>query len=86
MRDMPAETTTISRRVARDEAIQRFLERVETLDDSDRKLIILRGLEGLSHSAVANVLALSPEAAAKRWQRLRDSLAEDSTARALFEH
>ncbi|MBL8693348.1 MAG: sigma-70 family RNA polymerase sigma factor [Planctomycetes bacterium] len=84
LREAPARSTTVSRRVARDEAIQQFLARVERFDESDRKLLMLRGLEGLSHAEVADALELSPQAAAKRWQRLRDSLAEDTVAVSLL--
>jgi RNA polymerase sigma-70 factor (ECF subfamily) len=70
-----AELTTISRRVRRREAMTAFLDRLDELDADDRDLVAYRGIEGLDHRAVAELLGISPEAAGKRWQRLRDRIA-----------
>lgn len=67
-----AELTTISRRVRRQEALNALFVELDKLDAEDRDLVIHRGIEGLDHRAVAELLGISPEAAAKRWQRLRD--------------
>jgi RNA polymerase sigma factor (sigma-70 family) len=72
---LPAETTAITRAAARSEQLERLLSVVDALPEDDRKLLMLRGLEGLPHEHVAVVLNLSPDAAAKRWQRLRERLA-----------
>lgn len=80
----PASATSISRRVARDEAVQGFLRRLERLTEDDRRLVMLRGLEGLSHAEVADALSLTPDNAAKRWQRLRDTLANDPLAKVML--
>ena len=40
----------------------------------ERRLLQYRGLEGLEHQEVGALLGLSSDAAAKRWQRLRDRL------------
>ncbi|MBI3820435.1 MAG: RNA polymerase sigma factor [Planctomycetes bacterium] len=84
LRDFPASATTVSRRVARDEAIRSFLARIEQLNEEDRRLVLWRGIEGLSHAQVAELLAVTADAAAKRWQRLREELACDETARAVL--
>ena len=71
---VPEDATTISRRVARDEGMQRFLARVAEFDEDDRRLLVHRGLEGLSHAEVGAVLGFSADVANKRWQRLRERL------------
>lgn len=78
------EVTTISRRVRRDEALRSFLASVEQLDETERALLIHRGLEGLEHAEVAELVGLSAEASSKRWQRLRDRLRELPAARDLL--
>ncbi len=72
--EVPAEVTTASRRVARSESMARFLETVDALPEEDRQLLRHRGLEGLEMAEVAERLGVSPEAARKRWQRLRERL------------
>lgn len=67
-------STSVSRCVARSEIIRRFIDRASRLDREDRALIVLRALEGLSLPAVAVHLGITPEAAKKRWQRLREDL------------
>jgi RNA polymerase sigma-70 factor (ECF subfamily) len=71
---VPAMITTVSRRASRDEAVQAFVEEVGHYTDEDKKLLLYRGLEGRSHSEVAERLGISVEAAVKRWQRLRERL------------
>jgi RNA polymerase sigma factor (sigma-70 family) len=71
---VPAMITTVSRRVSRDEAVHAFVEEVGRFTDEDKKLLLYRGLEGRSHSEVAERLGISVEAAVKRWQRLRERL------------
>ena len=81
---VPAELTTISRRVARDEALERFLERVSALDDEERALLLHRGIEGLRHDEVGALLGITPESANKRWQRLRERLRDLPEIRGLM--
>lgn len=82
---LPAVVTTVSRRVARDEGLQRFVERVHELDEDDRQLLVYRGLEGLAHADVAALLDLTPAQANKRWQRLRERLRDAPTVAALLQ-
>jgi RNA polymerase sigma-70 factor (ECF subfamily) len=71
---LPDDATTVSRRIARDEGVARFLARVDELPEEDRQLVIYRGLEGLSHDEVGELVGITPENSAKRWQRLRERL------------
>lgn len=72
---LPDTTTSITRRVARDEALARFVAEVRALDEDDRRLLLRRGLEGRSHEEIAGELGITPQAAVKRWTRLRERLA-----------
>ena len=80
---LPAAVTTISRRVRQDEAVRNFIERVDELDEEERNLLMLRGIEGLEHAEVAELLGLNAELASKRWQRLRDRIRSWPAAQAL---
>jgi len=71
---IPAEITTLSRRLARDQELQAFMERVQEIEPGERELLSLRGLEGLPFEEVACHLRISPVAARKRWERLRAKL------------
>lgn len=71
---VPEQATTLTRRIARAEILQNFARRVDGLESEDRKLLLLRGLEGLEHEDVARELNISSIACAKRWQRLRERL------------
>ena len=68
---------SITTRAARDEQLRLFLDRVERLDDDDRELVVLRGLEELPLADVATLMGIGEEAATKRWQRLRARLREE---------
>ncbi|GJM21139.1 MAG: hypothetical protein DHS20C15_10540 [Planctomycetota bacterium] len=73
---LPDTATRISRAVLRDERLAKLLDHLDELPDDERRLLILRGLEGLPHEEVAEVLGLSTEAVSKRWQRLCAKLRE----------
>lgn len=81
---LPADVTTVSRRVRRDEALEALLATVEQLPDDERRMLLYRGLEGLEHAEIAELMGMSPEGAAKRWQRLRDRLREHPAASSLL--
>ncbi len=72
--DLRDTATSISRAVARDEALLAFVTRIDGLTDEERALVLYRGLEGRPHAEVGELLGLSADNAAKRWQRLRDRL------------
>ena len=68
--------TTLTRRIARSDEVQRLLQQTAGLDDVDRRLLLLCGMEGLPTREAAVVVGLGEEAAAKRWYRLRQKLRE----------
>lgn len=71
---VPADITSLTQRLARDETLRQFLSQAEALDEDDRLLLIHVGLEGMPQTEIAPRLGMSYEALAKRWQRLRDRL------------
>lgn len=73
---VPADITSLTQRLARDEMLRQFLRQAESLDEDDRLLLIHVGLEGMPQTEIAPRLGMSYEALAKRWQRLRDRLRE----------
>jgi RNA polymerase sigma factor (sigma-70 family) len=73
---LPDEVTSLTRQLARRDAVATFLARVEALGAEERELVALFGLEGLAAEDVALRLGISADAAQKRWQRLRAALAE----------
>ncbi len=76
LENMPDNVTAVSQRLMRDEALGSFGERVRDLPEEDRKLLMYCGLEGMNRKDAAARMGLSTEAVTKRWQRLRDRLAE----------
>lgn len=75
--DVAAVITSITRKVARDELVGRFLLQVDGLEAGDRELLLHHGLEELTHAQVATLLGIGEDAVRKRWQRLRDRLRDD---------
>jgi len=73
---LPDTATTLTRAVARSEQMALFLAFVDSLSEEDRLVVVLRGLEGLPHRAVADHLEQSLEAVTQRWSRLRKRLRE----------
>jgi RNA polymerase sigma-70 factor (ECF subfamily) len=74
---VPDTATSITRDVARRESLLEFAARVRALPREDQRLLLYRGLEERTHEEVGQLLNVSPEAAAKRWQRLRAELLDD---------
>ncbi len=66
--------TSMTQRVARQEDTKAAVAHLDALDDEDRQLLSLLGLEGLTHVEAAAVLGVTPETCRKRWQRLRERL------------
>jgi RNA polymerase sigma factor (sigma-70 family) len=81
--DWPDIATSIRTRLSKDEALKLFLDQVAKLDATDRMLLVHCGLEDLPCAQVARRLGLGEEAAAKRWQRLRNRLRDDRCAQLL---
>ena len=71
---VPDQATAVSQRVARDERLALFREKVAALPEDERKLVLHCGLEGLPHAQVAQQLDITEGAVTKRWQRLRTKL------------
>ncbi len=71
---VPAEATAVSEAASQTEHLRKFLGLVTDLDRDDQLLIAHCGLEGLSASEASALLGASPDAVAKRWQRLRARL------------
>lgn len=72
---MPDEITSVVSRLARDEALGQFVAQVNAMPEDERRLLIYRGLEGLTLQETAYLMGLGLEAVTKRWQRLRERLA-----------
>ncbi|MEO6593589.1 MAG: RNA polymerase sigma factor [Planctomycetota bacterium] len=71
---VPLEVTSVTRRVAKDDELRRFVEKLGELDDIERQTVLHCGLEELSLEQAAARLGESYAATAKRWRRLRDRL------------
>lgn len=78
---VPVEVTSLTQRLARDDAIASFLQRVGALDEDDRQLLLHVGLECMSHDEAAARLGVSHAALTKRWQRLRGRIRDWPAAR-----
>lgn len=74
--DVPDEATSVSRRIAHDETLRAFVGELRMLDNDERDLLIYRGLEGLSHAEVGEILGIESKTAQKRWERLLARLRE----------
>ncbi|MEZ5988044.1 MAG: sigma-70 family RNA polymerase sigma factor [Planctomycetota bacterium] len=72
--EQAADWTSASRKLARSEEFERVLAAAEALDEDSRRLLLFRGLEGLSHREVGERLGIGEAAAQQRWQRLRARL------------
>lgn len=67
--------TTVSRAVASDEALAAFVRAAMNEDEDDRRLLAFR-LEGLNFEDCGERLGITGAATRKRWQRLRERLAD----------
>lgn len=79
---VPDDATAVSRRVARDEDLARFVAWARELDEEERRLLVLCALEGASYAEAAERLGCTRDALAKRWPKLRER-AERVLGRAL---
>ncbi|MCA8975491.1 MAG: sigma-70 family RNA polymerase sigma factor [Planctomycetes bacterium] len=74
-----ADMTTLTRKVARRDDLQHMLAMLDALDEVDREIATLCGMEGQTCRAVAARVGLGEEAVTKRWQRLRAKLKSTAT-------
>jgi len=79
----PDSVTSIGTRLAKDDAVQRFLAYVDELAPEDRMLVLYCGLEEYTSAQAAARLQISADAANKRWQSLRARMRENGVLRAL---
>ena len=81
---VPDQVTAFTRRIARDEELQKLLVHVAELPEEEHALVVHCGLEGRPASEVAVLLGLTHEATRKRWLRLREQLRERAWVQDLF--
>lgn len=67
--ELPAETSGVITAAVRRERWDRVREALDGLDDADREVILLRGIEQLSPAAIAVQLDSTAAAIARRYQR-----------------
>lgn len=84
LENTPELATSITRRVARDEQLREFRQKIESLAPDERTLFAHIGLEGLSYDEAADRLGLSRDATKKRWHRLRARLEASGLPAALL--
>ncbi|MCA8975746.1 MAG: sigma-70 family RNA polymerase sigma factor [Planctomycetes bacterium] len=72
--DIIAQATTLTRAVARRDDVRAVLELAAGFEESDRRVLMLCGLQGLPAREAGLALGMSAEATQKRWYRLRQKL------------
>lgn len=80
----PELITSFTKRLAKDDAVRRFLELAGALDEIDRQVLVRCGLEGRPAADVAREIEMSEDAVAKRWQRLRARLRQETWVEAIL--
>lgn len=81
---VPAEVTTVVRKAARNEGTTALLSVFGELDPDDKKLLALRGIEGLAFEKVAEEFGVTSAVVRKRWERLRKRLADEKPPEGLL--
>jgi RNA polymerase sigma factor (sigma-70 family) len=81
LEEVPASISSFTKRLAREDSIQKFLARVAEMSEDERSLLLYCAMEGLSLREAAERLGIDLEAATKRWQRLRARIAEWPSSR-----
>jgi RNA polymerase sigma factor (sigma-70 family) len=71
---LPESLTGIVTRLARREMQETVMESLEKLDDQDRELIILRGIEQPPYQQIASIVQAEPTTLAVRYKRALDKL------------
>jgi RNA polymerase sigma-70 factor, ECF subfamily len=67
--ELPADSSTPSQQVSREELARRVREAMDRLDPADREIIVFRVFEGLSYEEAGYLLGIEPAAARKRHSR-----------------
>lgn len=76
LQNVPDSATNVSRRMARHDGLRVLLNWVGELDEDQRKLFVHCGLEGLTYAEVGARMQLNKDTVAKRWQGLRERVAQ----------
>ena len=84
---LPANITSVTRRVSRSEEFRCLIDFSKTLNPIDQEILLQRGLQGQPHDTIATGLSISSASCRKRWERLRDMLRNQGvTSRILAEN
>lgn len=78
---IPDSVTSMSSRLSKDEVLRTCRQRIDELEDDERRLLAAIGIEGMTHAEAGLVLGISEATSRKRWQRLRDRLRDDVVLR-----
>jgi RNA polymerase sigma-70 factor (ECF subfamily) len=71
---LPADITHASTLAQRDEAFTALQAALNELDEQDREVLVLRGIEQISNDEAAQLLGVTPGAATRRYQRALDKI------------
>ena len=71
---LPASIAEASTMAERDEAMLALRTALAELDEPDREVLVLRGIEQIPNDAVAKLLGLTPGAVTRRYQKALDRL------------
>lgn len=74
LEQVPEDVTSISRRLAKDEDLQRFVARLHQLEPVELQTVMHCGIEGMPQAEAASRLGEPAATTAKRWQRLREHM------------
>lgn len=72
--DLARRTHSVISRLAGRESDDAVLRAIEELEERDRQVLLLRGVEGVSNEAAAVILGMQPNAVAVRFHRARERL------------
>lgn len=75
-----AQVSSVSGRVVRDEMSTAVLEAINSMEEIDREIIMMRAFEGLLNSEAAEVLGISENGASSRFVRAMTRLRRELTA------
>lgn len=72
--ELPDETRGIITRIGHRELSDRVYNSIRALDEVDRRILILRGIDGTSLAAAGELLGMKPDAISKRYNRCLQKL------------
>jgi RNA polymerase sigma-70 factor (ECF subfamily) len=84
LENQPDVVTSVTKRLAREDGLRHFLQRVAALGEDEKILVLLCGFEGLTSEEAGLRLNVKAETVKKRWQRLRAELIARDLPRDLF--